>query len=219
MFAIEKDIELTYEEVNLIAGENRGDSYLKINPFGVVPSLELPNGEYLNESVAICEYLEEQADFPKLIGDSANKRATRSWQRRIELLVSENIYNAYRFSVGLEIYKDRVHCIPDAAEDLEKAAQKNLMIIDQLIENRTWICGDWFSLSDILLFCALDFRCFGRPTYRYRPSEPQCVVCYHDDQRKRPLKSRLTLAHCLIKSISKGKSNPFINAMNYLQCV
>ena len=73
------------------------------------------------------------------------------------MLVSENIYNAYRFSVGLEIYKDRVHCIPDAAEDLEKAAQKNLMIIDQLIENRTWICGDWFSLSDILLFCALDF--------------------------------------------------------------
>ena len=158
MFAIEKEIDLTYEEVNLIAGDNRTDSYLGINPFGVVPSLELPNGEYLNESVAICEYLEEQADFPKLIGDSANKRATqRSWQRRIELLVSENIYNAYRFSVGLEIYKDRVHCIPDAAEDLEKAARKNLMIIDQLIENRTWICGDWFSLSDILLFCALDF--------------------------------------------------------------
>mgnify|MGYP002034551446 CR=1 FL=1 len=142
MFAIEKEIDLTYEEVNLIAGENRTDSYLGINPFGVVPSLELPNGEYLNESVAICEYLEEQADFPKLIGDSANKRATqRSWQRRIELLVSENIYNAYRFSVGLEIYKDRVHCIPDAAEDLEKAARKNLMIIDQLIENRTWIKG------------------------------------------------------------------------------
>ena len=145
MFALEKEIELTYEEVNLIAGENRTDSYLT-------------NGEYLNESVAICEYLEEQADFPKLIGDSPNQRAIqRSWQRRIELLVSENIYNAYRFSVGLEIYKDRVHCIPDAAEDLEKAAQNNLMIIDQLIENKTWICGDWFSLSDILLFCALDF--------------------------------------------------------------
>ncbi len=158
MFAIEKEIELTYEEVNLIAGENRSDYYLKINPFGVVPSLELPNGEYINESVAICEYLEEERTFPNLVGETPSERATqRSWQRRIELLVSEHIYNAYRFSVGLEIYKDRIHCIPHAAEDLEKAAQKNLMIIDQLIENRTWICGDWFSLSDILLFCALDF--------------------------------------------------------------
>ena len=158
MFAIEKEIELTYEEVNLIAGENRSDYYLKINPFGVVPSLELPNGEYINESVAICEYLEEERTFPNLVGETPSERAIqRSWQRRIELLVSEHIYNAYRFSVGLEIYKDRIHCIPHAAEDLEKAAQKNLMIIDQLIENRTWICGDWFSLSDILLFCALDF--------------------------------------------------------------
>ena len=158
MQAIEKEIELTYEEVNLIAGENRSDYYLKINPFGVVPSLELPNGEYINESVAICEYLEEERTFPNLVGETPSERAIqRSWQRRIELLVSEHIYNAYRFSVGLEIYKDRIHCIPHAAEDLEKAAQKNLMIIDQLIENRTWICGDWFSLSDILLFCALDF--------------------------------------------------------------
>ena len=157
MFAIEKKIDLTYEEVNLIAGENRTDSYLGINPFGVVPSLELPNGEYLNESVAICEYLEEQADFPKLIGDSANKRATqRSWQRRIELLVSENIYNAYRFSVGLEIYKNRVHCIPDAAEDLEKAAQKNLMIIDQLIENKHGY-RRLVLFKRYPFFCALDF--------------------------------------------------------------
>ena len=92
MFAIEKEIELTYEEVNLIAGENRSDYYLKINPCGVVPSLELPNGEYINESVAICEYLEEERTFPNLIGETPSERATqRSWQRRIELLVSEHI--------------------------------------------------------------------------------------------------------------------------------
>ena len=158
MFAIEKEIQLSFKEVDLIAGENRTDSYLEINPFGVVPSLELPDGQYLNESVAICEYLDELKETPKLIGSSPSERATqRSWQRRIELLVSENIYNAYRFSVGLEIYKDRIHCMPTAADDLEKAAQKNLLIIDKLIENRTWICGEWFSLSDILLFCALDF--------------------------------------------------------------
>ena len=158
MFAIEKAIDLSYQEVNLVAGENRTEGYLAINPFGVVPSLELSKGEYINESIAICEYLDEIKKSPTLIGETPTQRSKqRMWQRRIELLVSENIYNAYRFSVGLEIYKERIHCMPHAANDLAMAAQKNLYIIDKLVENQTWICGDWFSLSDIILFCALDF--------------------------------------------------------------
>ena len=62
-----------------------------------------------------------------------------------------------KMNLGLEIYNDRMHCIPHAADDLARAAQKNLKIIDKLIRNQMWVCGDWFSLSDIILFCALDF--------------------------------------------------------------
>ena len=158
MFAIEKGVDLLYQEVDVISGDNRTPSYLKINPLGNVPSLETGQGKYICESVAICEYLEDIVTSPKLVGSNPEEKAhQRMWQRRIELLVSENIYNAYRFSVGLEIYKDRMHCIPHAAGDLALAAQKNLEIIDKLIGDSLWICGNWFSLSDILLFCALDF--------------------------------------------------------------
>ena len=60
MFMIEKGIELPTEEIDIDAGENRGDAYKKLNPSGQVPSLELDDGSILSETIAICEYLDEK---------------------------------------------------------------------------------------------------------------------------------------------------------------
>ncbi len=157
MFTAEKKIFPELVSVNLIDGEHLQSEYLKKNSLGHVPCLE-HNQKYFSETVAICEYLEELHPANPLLGRNIEERAVqRMWQRRIELLVTENIYQSYKFSFGLEIYRSRIHCMPNAAEDFALAAQKNLKIIDQLIENRTWVCGDYFSLADIILFCMLDF--------------------------------------------------------------
>jgi glutathione S-transferase len=49
----------TYEarQVDLAKGEQRSESYLKINPLGRVPALRLDNGEPLAENTAILPYL------------------------------------------------------------------------------------------------------------------------------------------------------------------
>ena len=41
--------------------------------------------------------------------------------------------------------------------DLKAIAQERLAWLDGLIEGRAWICGDRFTLADILLFAFLDF--------------------------------------------------------------
>lgn len=53
-----KGIAFETRTVNLIAGDQKRPDFLKINPYGAVPVLYI-NGQYITQSVAICEYLEE----------------------------------------------------------------------------------------------------------------------------------------------------------------
>lgn len=70
---------LTYEDcfVHLVkdGGEQLQAAYKAINPQGLVPSLELDNGDYLSQSMAILEYLDETCEGPKLLPETAQDRA------------------------------------------------------------------------------------------------------------------------------------------------
>ena len=158
MFMAEKGLDIPREEVNLMAGENRQAPHLARNPAGQTPALELDDGFILSEITVICEYLDELHPNPPLIGVNAVERAeTRMWTRRVDLNIAEPLANGFRFSQGLGLFKDRVRCIPQAADDLKAVAQEKLTWLDGLIAGRTWIVGERFTLADILLFCFLDF--------------------------------------------------------------
>jgi glutathione S-transferase len=61
--------------VDMRVGEQRHDAHLARNPFGKLPVLELRPGEYLLESLAIIDYLEELEPDPPLFGSSPAERA------------------------------------------------------------------------------------------------------------------------------------------------
>lgn len=150
------DVELI--EVDLVAGENRQEAHLVRNPAGQLPTLELDDGSCVAEITAVCEYLDEKSGGDSLIGSTPEERAeTRMWVRRIDLNIIEPMANGFRFSEGLALFKDRVHCIPQAADDLKAIAQEKLAWLDELMEGKEFICGDRFSLADILLFAFLEF--------------------------------------------------------------
>ena len=120
MFMIEKGIELPTEELDLLGGDNRAEPYVAKNPGGQMPALELDDGTVFGETVAMCEYLEEKNPDPALIGSSAEERAnTRQWMRRVELNITENMYNAFRYAEGIDMFRDRLFCIPEAADGLK----------------------------------------------------------------------------------------------------
>ena len=61
--------------VNLDAGEQRGEAFLKINPLGAIPALVEPGFPPLTQSSAILEYLDEVAPNPPLLPSDPHGRA------------------------------------------------------------------------------------------------------------------------------------------------
>lgn len=158
MFLIEKGITIPTKDIDLMRAENRRPPFTDKNPAGQLPALELDNGRCIGETVAIFEYLEETHPKPPLIGTTPEERAeTRQWQRRVELNITENLYNAFRYAEGLEIFKTRMPVLPEAAPGMKKAVQDRLKWLDGLMAGKEFIAGNRFTIADIILYCALDF--------------------------------------------------------------
>jgi len=165
IFMAEKSIELPRVEIDIMKAENRREPYLAVNPSGQCPALELDDGRTIAEITAICEYLDEKAPGPSLVGSTPEERAeTRMWVRRVDLNIMEPMGNGFRYSDGLRMFQNRIHCIPAAANDLKQIAQEKLAWLDRQIAGKTFICGNRVSLADIVLFAFVDFFAgFGQP--------------------------------------------------------
>lgn len=158
MYLAEKDLAMAMRQVDVFAGENRRPPYLAHNPAGQTPALLLDGGTCIAESVAIMEYLEELHPAPALIGSTAGQRAeTRQWQRRVELNITENIHNAYHYAEGLARFRDRIPVEPAAADGLKRVARDRIAWLDGMLEGRTFLVGDRFTIADIWLYVWLDF--------------------------------------------------------------
>ena len=86
MFVAEKGLDLPMVEVNVLERTMFEEPFRSMNPFAVVPFLELDDGTCIGESVAICRYLDELHPEPSLMGRDARERAViEMWNRRAEL--------------------------------------------------------------------------------------------------------------------------------------
>ena len=157
MFLAEKGIDVDSVTIDLRAGENRQEPYLKLNPAGQTPALELDDGSFVSEITAICEYLEERHPSPPLIGTTPEARAaTRMWTRRVDIKICEPLANGFRFGEGLQIFENRIRCLPDASAGLKAIAHDGEEWLEGQLSG-PWIAGERFTLADILLFAFIDF--------------------------------------------------------------
>ncbi len=149
------DAEIEESETGIVVNgkENRQVDHLTRNPSGQMPTLELDNGNFVSEITVICDYLDEQQGYTDLMGKTSEARAeTRMWTRRIDLQIVEPLTNGFRFSEGHDFFKDRLRLIPQAADDLKTLAQERITWLDEQIKDKEFICGDRFSLADIMFY-------------------------------------------------------------------
>ena len=105
VYLAEKGITIPCQQVNIVTGENRNAEFLKKNPLGGLPVLELDDGSHLTESLAIIEYLEDLHPTPPMIGTTPLERArVRELERICELGVLSSVaqifQNTHPFMAG-----------------------------------------------------------------------------------------------------------------------
>lgn len=156
IFLAEKGIQVPYEEVDIGKAVNRGEEFRKKNPLSTVPVLELDDGTFISESVAICRYFEEVQPQPPLFGADAKQRAlVEMWNRRMEFNILQPIADAFR--QRHDFFKGRIRQLAEYAEVQRLNAEDGLDWLDRELAARRFIAGDQFSIADITAVVAIDF--------------------------------------------------------------
>jgi glutathione S-transferase len=156
IFAAEKGIALTLEEVDILAGQNRTPEFLAKNSSGAVPVLELDDGSHLSESVAICRYLEGLQVNPNLLGrDLCEQAEIERWNRRMELELLGPIGRTFQNTNP--IFQSRIKQFPEYGEAQRAIAYRRLERMDQELDGREFIASDRFTIADITALVAIDF--------------------------------------------------------------
>ncbi len=119
-----------------------GGDFLSVSPRGAVPVLVLDDGEVLTEGVAIMQYVADSATPGSL--PAAGTLARARLQEALNFISTE-VHKTYSpFFRGLE----------GAARDAQVAVlNARLGLIEaRLADDRTWLCGAFFTPADAYLF-------------------------------------------------------------------
>jgi len=167
-------------KVDLAAGEQRTEAYLKMNPLGRVPVLGLDNGEPLTENTAILPYLGKRfALWPQ---DAAAEAKALS----LIGFFASSVHPAHAHVGRPERYTDDAGAYPGIKDKGLKTFHGYLRQIDNLLAGREWL-SDRYSVLDPY---ALVFYSWG--VRRELPmAELKNYTAHKDRMLKRPAAARV----------------------------
>lgn len=159
LYLAEKGIEIEYVYVNLVKGEHRSAEHLARNPLGSLPVLELDDGSFLSESLAIMEFLEELHPEPAMIGKTPTGRAKVRRLERIAdlsvLLPIARIIHATRSPIGLPPSEE-------VAEGARRGLPEALGVLEESLADHPFVAGSEPTIADCSLFAGLNFGRFAK---------------------------------------------------------
>ncbi|BFM11413.1 glutathione S-transferase [Simiduia litorea] len=158
MFLAEKRLlpDVEFVQVDIQSGENLTDAYKQKNVTTKIPVLELDDGTYIGESMAICRYFEALHPEPCLFGQTPKQQATiEMWQRRAEFHLLLPVGMCFQHTTGY--FKDRMKPVAEYGEDCGRQALAFMESLNGHLASSAYLAGDQFSVADITALCAVDF--------------------------------------------------------------
>jgi len=153
IFMAEKGISIERREVDAAGGANALPDFLRLNPLGKLPVLELDDGSAIAESLAICRYLEALHPQPPLMGQTPQGSAhIEMWTLRMDHELSQPI--ALAFVHSSDFYRGRVEQVPEVAGWARNRALQTMAWLDGELAERSHNAGDDYTLADIVAQCA-----------------------------------------------------------------
>jgi len=149
IFLAEKGVSIERREVDAASGANATPEFMRLNPLGKLPVLELDDGSVIAESLAICRYLEALHPNPPLMGRTPRESAhVEMWTLRIDHALSQMI--ALTFVHSSEFYRGRVEQIPEVATWARDRALTTMAWLDVELAGRRHIACEDYSMADIV---------------------------------------------------------------------
>jgi glutathione S-transferase len=135
-----------YEEkpTLLPKGEHRTEAYLKINPRGKVPALDV-DGHVITENTAILTYIAKRFPEKKLWPtdpiNEAHCIGTMAWFSNTLHPAFTHVFRPEKFVEGDEAKK--------SAKDIgKKTFWEHLQEVDRLLGSKKWMMGDQYTVAD-----------------------------------------------------------------------
>ena len=126
-------------------GEHKSEAYLKVNPRGKVPSLDV-DGKVITENTAILTYIgkryPEKNLLPKDPIEEARCISTMAW-------FSNSVHPPYTHYVRPERFGGDGEAAQAAVKELgKKTFFGQVTEIDSMLQGKQWIMGDQFTVAD-----------------------------------------------------------------------
>lgn len=132
--------------VDIMAGETRTPAFLRRNPAGKVPVLEIGDGDFLPESNAALWYLSDRTDF--LPSDRRGRAEVFRWLSFEQYSHEPNVATP-RFWIKY------LGSPPEMSERLarrQEAGRQALQVMDDHLSEHRFFVGDRYSIADIALY-------------------------------------------------------------------
>ncbi|MFI4890266.1 MAG: glutathione S-transferase family protein [Steroidobacterales bacterium] len=140
-------IEYRLAELDIKQGATRTPEFLKKNPNGRIPLLEIPEHGFLAESHAIIAYLAEGSDL--IPGDAWQRALMWQWMCFEQYNLEPNIGTARFWLTSL--HKTPLELGERLTEKLHKAYDA-LDVLERGLTGRHFLVADRFTLADISLY-------------------------------------------------------------------
>ena len=156
----ELGVDMSIEQivVNTVKGRHKEPEHLARNPFGTVPALELDDGTYLVESLAMIDFLEDK--FPNNTmyqGTPEEKGKARDMERVIDLRLGGPL-GAFGHATNSPLGRPPE---PEKAAQYLESMQTPLNYLETLLgDGRPLLCGDHVNVADCTLQSFLQFTRF-----------------------------------------------------------
>lgn len=148
--------DLDVVDIDFATNEQISEEFTKINPMQTVPVLTLDDGTVLNDSQAVCEYLDRVYGERSVMGNDVVQRAQVCSMRRIaEFEVLYNFMLAFQHSHPSKA--QRVEQVPEFVAPSIARAIKALPYFENALNGHDYLVGEQLSFADIVLYLGLDF--------------------------------------------------------------
>ena len=147
------NIPFEFHAINLSAGENRREEFLKINPLGKIPAIADENF-VLGESNAIIRYLADKQHSDLYPRDIQQRAIIDEWidfsSQHIASASSKIMFNTYFYKFANVAQDQR------SLEEGRQFLAKYLPGVEQQLLKNKFIAANQISLADFVLLAALD---------------------------------------------------------------